>query len=129
MRCQQCGRELDGSGRCAFCSESLPDGRVRVLSREEKVSYDGVTIEENPDGTMAEEFMFRRQGRGFEGKGIRYGRVWLGVGRTSWVQRIAAVAIIAGVLAFLFFVALPVLLFVLVLGAVIGLLSSMRKGK
>ena len=122
MKCGRCGRELDGNGRCGYCgaeAQASPSP-VRVLSREEKAFYDGITIDETADGTVEDRPHFDRQ----DGPGnIRVRYVHLGRGSRNWLQWAAGGIFVAVLLAFLLFVALPV---ALVLAAAVALVWYFR---
>lgn len=114
MQCERCGRELAADGHCQFC-EAEEEARVRVMTRAEKRDYQGVTLEE--DGGAGEDIRFERRQNPWGG--IR----WTSVRAASWTDRLLVIAIVAAVLAFVVFVALPVALFVVFIGAAGWLLT------
>lgn len=104
MICENCGRETDESGHCSYCTASDglrgEDSRVRVLTREERFSYDGVTIEED---APERDVRFEKSGR--------WGGVYYGSFGGSWLGRAALWLSIAAFGAFMLFVALPIAAF------------------
>ena len=68
MKCYRCVCELDEEGVCSNCG---PERQVRVMSREEKVFYDGITIEESSNGEGGESPRFYKKSA-FDGNGIRF---------------------------------------------------------
>ena len=112
MECERCGAQLDAEGRCLSCEAK--EARVRVMTREEKRNYQGITIEE--DGA-AEDIRFERRENPWQ-------RVrWTTVGTASWSDRLLVGLVVAGIVAFIFFVALPVAALVILIGIVGWLLS------
>lgn len=112
MECERCGAQLDAEGRCPSCEAK--EARVRVMTREEKRNYQGITIEE--DGA-AEDIRFERRENPWQ-------RVrWTTVGTASWSDRLLVGLVVAGIVAFIFFVALPVVALVILIGIVGWLLS------
>ena len=76
MECKQCSGPLDENGRCPSCEAA--GERVRVMTREEKRAYQGITIdEEGPE----EDIRFERRENPWQ-------RVrWTSVGASSWSDR------------------------------------------
>ena len=102
------------------------EGKVRVMSRQERNDYDGVTIEEgsNRDDEQSKtDFGYR---------GVRIHALnWqdLLASRGNWWQRALMIAGIAAVLAFLFFVALPVILVLVGVGVAVWLVLRLFLGR
>ncbi|MCR5560041.1 MAG: hypothetical protein K6F62_06815 [Schwartzia sp.] len=120
MRCERCGSELNEEGRCPVCADS-EENKVRVLSQDEKMNYDGVTIEEagsyDENSGPQQDVRFERT----SGPRIHY----MSFGDNgSLMRKIWLFLIIAGILAFIFFIALPVALVALVVGAAVWLFFS-----
>ena len=43
MRCERCGSEMNSEGKCPVCDASgASENKVRVLTPDEKINYDGV---------------------------------------------------------------------------------------
>ena len=102
------------------------EGRVRVMSRQERNDYDGVTIEEG--GVSDDEQPKSRFGY----RGVRIHTLdWqeLLSGRGNWWQKALMAAGIAAVLAFLFFVALPVILVLVGVGVAVWLVLRLFLGR
>lgn len=126
MKCYRCGYELDESGRCTHCDEAAGNSPVRILSREEQASYDGITIDEMPEGASDDgSRAYRRPGTGR----IRYHQVHLGFGRKNWLNWVVGAILVAAVLGFLFFVALPLFLVLAAVAAVAGLFLKVFPGR
>ncbi len=106
MVCERCGSELSDDGRCPVCDATE---KVRVMSREERLGYQGVTIEE---GEPEEESDVR-----FERSGTwRRVRYTAAPGTSSWQSKAILMVSLIAVLAFLFFIALPAVLVLVVIG-------------
>lgn len=109
------------------------DGKVRVMSPDERNAYDGVTIE---DGENTQESPRQNYQRYYGSGDFRQGFTirtlnWkdLLLGGENWLQRILMIAGVAAVLAFLFFVALPVMIVVLGVGVAVWLVLRLFFGK
>lgn len=115
MRCSTCGYELDENGKCRNCENET--AKVHVMSKEEKETYNGVTIEEPS---------FRREH--FEGSAKNDSRKiyvnTFGLGNSSWLVKISIFILVAAILAFVVFVALPVILVGAAIGIVVWLVLS-----
>lgn len=100
----KCGRSLDAAtGRCPHCEEQ--EGKVRVLTPEEKRSYEGVTIDtDGADGGRQERERARARG----GRRIFIRKV--DVSGSDWLTKLIIFAVIAAIAAFVLFIALPVAL-------------------
>ncbi len=101
------------------------DPQVRVMSRQEKEEYQGVTIDENPDAEEERVETPRSRSRIY---------VHSSFGNTSlgrmgwWGTKLLLVVGGAALLAFLFFVALPVLLLVVGAAAAVWLIMRLISG-
>lgn len=108
MRCERCGAELSADGYCMSCDA---ERHVQVLSPAERNAYRGVTIEESnlEDETRANiRFERGRQGWG--------GFSYMSFG--SWQGKLTLYFGIAALLLFVFFIAVPVALSVIVFSVV-----------
>lgn len=102
------------------------DPRVRPMSRAENAAYRGVTVDE--DGAEAqdeERGAYENMGR----SGVRYVRIG-SVPRSSLLSSVIWAVVLAALLSFIIFVALPaiamVVVGVLVLGALVSLIGRGR---
>ncbi len=109
MRCERCGAELSADGYCPSCDA---DRHVQVLSPAERNAYRGVTIEEsNPEeGGARSDIRFERSRQGWGG--FSY------VSSGSWQGKLTLYLGIAALLLFIFFIAVPVALAVIVFSIV-----------
>ncbi len=107
------------------------EGKVRVMSQRERDDYAGATIEE---GSGTEE---RGQGQRSSYRAGIYGRVFtvknlswreLLFGQGNWLNRLLIAAGIAAVLAFLLFVALPLLVVLVGVGLAVWLVMHFILG-
>jgi len=106
--CAKCGGQLQNGETCPGCGAA--QGELRVLSREEHRSFQGVTIDE---GKQQED-----SGEDKEEPRVYVRTVQFGPG-LGWGQRLLWTAVILAVLGLVFFVALPLLLlFLAVVGAI-----------
>ncbi|SHK68280.1 hypothetical protein SAMN05216582_11255 [Selenomonas ruminantium] len=106
------------------------ENKVRVMSPDERNAYDGITIEEGGDSQEPRSRQ-RYGGRDF-GQGFQihtFGWKDLLFGRKSVLQRVLMAAGIVAVLAFLFFVALPVIIVMLGVGVAVWLVLQLFFGK
>lgn len=105
MECEKCGRPLEeATGRCPHC-----DGqgeKIRVLTPEEKRSYDGVTI----DTETGEQEQARSRKQSYGGGGRRIYIRKVDVSNSDWLTKLIVFAVVAAIAAFVLFVALPVAL-------------------
>lgn len=126
MQCPKCGRMLDENGRCAFCDAAEnpeAEDKVRVMTPEEKIQYHGVTIDE--EKTEAQnDIKFERS----SGWGHRTVFHQVHLGDVSWTSRIAVLLILTAIVLFVVFIALPVAVIGLVVGAVVWALLSFLRG-
>lgn len=122
MRCYKCGHELDAEGRCSYCGMA-EEPKVHVMSDDEKTQYDGITIDETSG--KAEETVRPQDYRPWEGgSGIFMKHIhWSGLGG-NWVMKLALLVLVAAVAAFVVFIALPVALIGIAIGAVVWILLS-----
>ncbi|MBQ7479905.1 MAG: hypothetical protein IJT01_13580 [Selenomonadaceae bacterium] len=124
MKCYRCGCELNEEGMCSNCG---PERQVRVMSQEEKVSYDGITIEESSNGERGESPRFYKKSA-FDGNGIRFRHIVLDTGSRGWLGWLIGGLAVAAVLAFVFLVALPIVLVLAAVAAVVWFLLSLLRG-
>lgn len=109
---------------------SAEEPRVRVMSEDEARDYQGVTIEEcKEDGEQRVEEPQDRYGRAddLRGSGIRI-HTFGTTGSMSWLTKAALAVGGAAVVAFLVFVALPVLLAAAGIGVAAWLLLRFFRG-
>ena len=102
------------------------EGKVRVMSREERNAYDGVTIEAGGNGED------EQSKADFGYRGVRIHTLnWQDLlsSRGNWWQRALMIAGVAAVLAFLFFVALPVILVLVGVGVAVWLVLRLFLGR
>ena len=102
------------------------EGKVRVMSRQERNDYDGVTIEE---GSNSDDEQSKAD---FGYRGVRIHALnWQDFlsSRGNWWQRALMIAGVAAVLAFLFFVALPVILVLVGVGVAVWLVLRLFLGR
>ncbi|BAL82583.1 hypothetical protein SELR_08750 [Selenomonas ruminantium subsp. lactilytica TAM6421] len=106
------------------------ESKVRVMSPDERNAYDGITIEEGGDSQES------RYQRSYDGRGVgrgfqihTFGWKDLLFGQKNMFQRVLMVVGIAAVLAFLFFVALPVIIVMLGVGVAVWLVLQLFLGK
>lgn len=117
MKCAKCGRPIEDNMACP-CSE---EENVRVLSREEKDSYDGITIEadDNPSYQTEEQ----GKGRAYQYGGQRVYVRHVNIGQTSWLTRIVVLLIGLGLCVFF----LPIALAVISIAVVLWLLGKILR--
>jgi hypothetical protein len=101
MRCVGCGRELEPQEQeCVQCGR--PRGEVQVLTREERESFQGVTLD---DGT-ADERHFEYESSGPSHR-VYVRQVTFGQGKMGFWTKL----LLAAVFAVVIFVFLPLALF------------------
>lgn len=117
MQCKDCGAILGEDGRCPDCG-AAEEGRVRVMTRAEKMGYRGITLEEGA-AEREEDIRFERHQQ-------PWGKVRWTTFQTSasGYNRLIIGLLIAALLLFVFFVALPVALIIFVIGAAAWLLMQ-----
>ena len=106
------------------------DPNVRVMSKDERNDYDGMTIDEKTgqpgDQPQAERTsQYQQSGRHTGGPGFSIHTMgWqdLLFRNTSWTTRLALLLGAVAVIAFLLFIALPIVLTVVGIGAVVWLI-------
>ena len=106
------------------------ESKVRVMSPDERNAYDGITIEESgndQESRTRQERYGRDFGRGFQLH--TFGWKDLLFGQKNMLQRGLVIAGIAAVLAFLFFVAVPVIIVMLGVGVVVWLVLQLFLGR
>ncbi|BEU87656.1 hypothetical protein TAMA11512_11200 [Selenomonas sp. TAMA-11512] len=96
------------------------ESRVRVMSTGEKNGYQGLTVNEaggSDSESTHEDYGSRQYGFRAGASNSRFGKVYtFGSSSSSWLTRMAIVIILAALLTFFLFVALPVAL----IGAAVG---------
>ena len=108
MRCERCGVELSADGYCPSCDA---DRHVQVLSPAERNAYRGVTIEEsNPEDETRTNIRFERGRQGWSN--FSY------MSSGSWQGKLTLYLGVAALLLFVFFIAVPVALAVIVFSVV-----------
>ncbi len=110
MRCERCGTEMPENGICPNCgAEDVSDGHVQVLTRAERNAYTGITIEEGvSEEDAGPDIRFERK------RGNIGGFSYMTTGG-SWQGKLTLILGAAALLLFVFFIALPVALVVIVL--------------
>ncbi len=137
MRCTKCGHEMDDRGYCSYCGWR-EEPQVRVMSSEEKHQYDGITIDEDMDSSgretevkdeknSYEQVRFTRP-RTDSGQHIFVKNFNLDRFGGNWAMKIALLLLVSAVIAFVVFIALPVALIGIAIGAVVWLLLSFLRG-
>lgn len=120
MRCERCGAELSEDGRCMACgAEDTAEAHVQVLSRAERNAYTGITIDEG----MEEEndrvdIRFERR------TGNNWGGFSYMTSGGSWPGKLMLILGAAAILCFVFFIALPVAMVVLLFGVILWILRQ-----
>lgn len=111
--------------------ESAEEPRVRVMSEDEARDYRGVTIEEHPDedGQRVRDAKnpYGRAEDPLRGSGIHI-HTFSTAGSMSWLTKAALVVGGAAVVAFLIFVAVPVLFVAAGIGVAAWLLLRLFRG-
>lgn len=107
MQCQRCGKELGGSPRCNFCGYyNAREGTVREMSALERNNFRGITIDTQSG--------FGRESHFHDSHiHVNQSNIWAQLFGTHIVTRILVALVMLMLLAFTFFVALPLLLTVL----------------
>lgn len=131
MRCSKCNREVDATGKCGFCGGEAE--AVRVISRDEIDGYQGMTIDtiDRSDRSGEDNSYRAYQGQGASYRAGSKQKIFvkqIGFGHTSWLTKIAILVILAAVVSFIVFVALPVVLVAAGIGIVIWLVLSFLRG-
>ncbi|MCR5834044.1 MAG: hypothetical protein K6G55_05270 [Selenomonadaceae bacterium] len=128
MQCRRCGKELTGSMRCNFCGYENTEGNVREMTPTEKTFFNGVTIDAGSDNSRSSYDNSRDQKRTYRANGFSInfgGSNFLTRAITSFVRAViggnriaqaAAALIFVAFAALTFFIALPILFFILAVG-------------
>lgn len=82
MKCAKCGQPLETDMPCPNCT----DDNVRVMSRAEKDSYDGITIEADENEARKQEEV--NQGRAYQYGGQRVYVRHVNLGQISWKTKL-----------------------------------------
>jgi len=123
MRCPKCGRELDMEGKCSYCSSE--ETNVRVMTHEEKAEYDGVTIEEPlSKEDIAQNWRRKQSENPHKGIFIRN----INFGSSSWISKITFLLIVAAIIAFVIFIALPIVLIAAGIGVIVWIVLNFLRG-
>ena len=108
------------------------ESKVRVMSPDERNTYDGITIEEGGSQDTGSRREYQRYYDGDFRQGFKIQSLgWkdLLFGRGNMLQRLVLLVGIGAVLAFLFFVALPVIIVMLGVGIAVWLVLHLFFGK
>lgn len=104
------------------------ESHIRVMSQNERNDYDGVTIEEQtgePEDRPTNQKSYNQQsGSNFSHKGFsiqHFGLKDILWNKQSWLMRLAIIAGVITVLSFMVFVALPIIITVVGVLAIIWL--------
>lgn len=121
MRCSKCDREVDASiGKCLYCAEAEAE-KVRILTPEEKLRYQGVTIDTGgEDRESSQQYRRRKANPGFYIKQIN-------LNGSSWLSKFMIFAILAAIAAFILLVALPVALVGIGVGVLVWIVLGFFK--
>lgn len=124
MKCSNCNQEFDHAfDQCPYCGTENSNA-VRILTPEEKMKYDGITIESETnhqeERAYGSQNTYRQDPRVYVKK--------INLGSSNWVSRVVVFAIIAAILSFLLFVALPVALVGIGIGVIVWTVLSFLKG-
>jgi RNA polymerase subunit RPABC4/transcription elongation factor Spt4 len=117
MRCEQCGAEVDATGKtCPECGHSV--GMVEILTPEEREGFQGLTIETPGSGGARQDDYSYEYHEPQTGVDVR--KFNFNTGHGNLLNRILVGLVIAGV----FFLALPILFLIfpmlfVILGAVL----------
>ena len=117
MRCKMCGAEISYGDFCVNCGRENDAGEspnVQVLTPAERNAYRGITIDESgedPGETWVRFERRRRSGVSFMSDG--------------WKGKLAIFLGVAAILAFVFFIALPLALAMVILGILYWIFSSL----
>ena len=115
MRCSKCGYERDSDGKCPHCENTEA---VHVMSREEKDAYHGVTID--ADSGREEQAAGKEP---FTRKSPRT-KIYVSSQSSNWMIKAGLFLLFAALAAFVFFVALPVVVVAAGIGIVVWFLLN-----
>ncbi|HWR41598.1 zinc ribbon domain-containing protein [Sporomusa sp.] len=120
MECPNCSAQIEsGASACPHCGQELA---VKVLSRQERDNFNGITIEEKNDNEGRRRYTGYESGNRARVKGIN-----IAFDSSGWTGKL----IVAAILALLVFFFLPLLVFILLaVGAVlvtVWLLRMLRR--
>ncbi|MEG6585564.1 hypothetical protein [Dendrosporobacter sp. 1207_IL3150] len=119
MYCEKCGNHLNvGEEKCSTCQEC--NEGVQVLTSEEKDNFKGLTID---NGDNSQEREYRSHSYSNSKQRIYVKHSSFDLGSTSLITKL----VIAGVVVFMVFVALPIVF--LVLGLVLVFLFLTRRSR
>lgn len=118
MRCTDCGREMEPQEQeCAHCGRAR--GEVQVLSRQDRDSFQGVTLENEP----AEQRSYEYESRGPNHR-VYVRQVTFGPGRMGFWTKL----LLGAIFLILIFVFLPLALFFITAVSLIWLLFRLIRG-
>lgn len=142
MKCRRCGKELGNSMRCNFCGfDNIEDDKVREMSSAEKNFYNGgVTIDVDSDGKNYKDHHSDSEHTSYgQSTFVNFGgsnifsdlffKFINGIFSGNIFARIIAGVIFLLVLAFVFFVALPLFFAVLAVGVIVLIIVPRIKNK
>jgi ribosomal protein L40E len=116
MQCAKCGREIGPQAtECPYCASK---GEVRVLSREERENFDGVTL--GDESSAGGDYTYESQGARNR---VYVRQVNFGSGGTSIWTKLAIVAVIG----LLLFVVLPMFFLFFAAAAVVWFIISLLR--
>ena len=119
MQCPKCGGETDAAGFCKSCAGGEPE--ITVLSPDERDDFHGMTIQQGNEREPGPDYPqwpadgnqeYRSEGPGHR---VYVRQVSFGSQSTSWLTKL----VIAAVIGFLLFVALPVALIILAVSSLL----------
>lgn len=113
MKCAKCGQPLEADMPCPNCT----DDNVRVMSRAEKDSYDGITIEADENEARRREEA-KQEGRAYQYGGQRVYVRHVNLGQIGWKAKLLVVLVGLGLSIFflplaLAFISIAVVLWIL----------------
>lgn len=124
MKCMNCNQEINEVvDKCPYCGIEVQNS-VRILTHEEKMKYDGVTIESESNREQDQDYSFKENMNGQQRVFVKN----INVGASNWTSRFLIFLIIAGILSFLLFIALPVALVGIGIGVIVWSILSFFKG-
>ncbi len=92
MKCAKCGQPLESDMPCPNCT----DDNVRVMSRAEKDSYDGITIEADENEARKQEEA-AQEGRAYQYGGQRVYVRHVNLGQIGWKAKLLVALTLLGV--------------------------------